>query len=274
MPKLISILLLSALWIYGCSTTKIIDKNPPPYRSDVSLLVNSGNAVFNFSMKAIQNDGQDKFDFINAITTVKLEILTPEDTVFHNLEFTQLDIKGTTEKEKQTSLTVSGSVSWMLPLKFNLEDMKFRFKIFANNKFYDITKTYDDIYTEAEEDMPALTLEPFIENQTYNSAVFGVIAKRNKTVENEYIPTSETFRVDILNQKEHVVWSSSYGQNFLQVLNPVLPASKGETHKYTMEWNGKTSNQIPLTAGEYTLRMTIPAKPTPYTTSMRFNWNQ
>ncbi len=274
MPKLISTLIMSALMIYGCSTTKIIDKNPPPYSPDVNLIVNSGNAVFNFSLKAVQQESQDKFDFINSITSVKLEILTPEDTVFHTFEFSQLDIKGTTEKEKQTSLTVSGSVSWMLPLKFNLEDMKFRYKIFANNKFYDFTKTYKDIYTEAEENMPAITLEPFIENQTYTSAVFGVIAKRIKTVENEYIPTSEIFRVDILNQKGHIVWSSGYGQNFLQVVNPVLPVSKGETHKYTIEWNGKTSNQIPLIAGEYTLKMTIPAKPMPYTTSMRLNWNQ
>jgi hypothetical protein len=225
-------------------------------------------------LKANQNDVQDKFDFINAITIVKLEILNPDDTVIHTLGFNQLDLKGTTEKEKQTSLTLSGSVNWMIPMKLDLEDMKFRYKLFANNKFYDITKTFDNIYSEAEEDMPALTLEPFIENQTFNSAVFGIIAKRNKNIENEYIPTSETLIVEILNHKGHILWSSSYGQNFLQVVNPVLPSAKGETHKYVVEWNGNTSNQIPLIAGEYTLRMTIPAKPTPYSTSMRLNWKK
>lgn len=274
MPKLISIFLLTALMIYGCSSTKIIDKNPPPVTPNVSLIINSGNALFNFSIKALQIDGQDKIDFINAITNLKLELLTPEDTVFHRLEFNQLDIKGTTEKDKQTELLASASTNWLLPPKFNMKNMKFRYKIFANNKFYDITKTYSDIYTEIEEEQPAIILEPFIENQTYTSATFGVNAIRNKIVENEYIPTSEIFRVDILNKKGHIVWSSGYGQNFLQVVNPVLPIAKGEIHKYTVEWNGKSSNQIPLIPGEYTVKMTIPAKPFPYSALMVLNWNQ
>ncbi|TAL69787.1 MAG: hypothetical protein EPN82_03965 [Bacteroidetes bacterium] len=272
MPKIFIIFLSYVLILTGCGTTKIIDKNPPPYLPKVNITNNNGNAQFIFTLQANKSEPQDKFDFINAITIVKLEIVSPEDTIIHTIDFGQLDIKGTTDKETQTSLAISGYSNWFLPEKINLEELKYRFKIFANNKFYDMTKTYSQLYNEEEVEQPALTLEPFIENQTYNSAVFGVKATRNKIVENEYIPTSETFRVDILNRKGAIVWSSGYGQNFLQVINPVLPKSKGETHKYTVEWYGNSSNQIPLIPGEYTLRMTIPAKPNSYTSTMNFKW--
>ena len=272
MPKILIIIPFFFLFLYGCGTTQIIDKNPPPYIPEVSISFNNNNALFNFSLQANKNDIKDKFDFINSITIVKIDVISKEDSVIHTLDFSQLDLKGTTNKETQTSLTISGVTNWILPAKINLKDYIYRFKIFANNKFYNMTKTYSQLHTEVEEELSALSLEPYIAEQTYNSAIFGVVAKRNRIVENEYIPTSETLRVDILNQKGAVVWSSGMGQNFLQVINPVLPKSTGESHKYTVEWDGFASNRIPLNPGDYIVRMTIPAKPNPYTASIELKW--
>ncbi|MBI5324597.1 MAG: hypothetical protein HZB41_04895 [Ignavibacteriae bacterium] len=272
MPKHFFALIVLIILLSSCGTTKIIDKNPPPYLPEIKLQTHAGEAVFNFNLTANKDESQDKFDFVNTITSVILEIINPEDSVIHKLNFGQLDLKGTTDKNIQKTLTVSGSVNWILPGDINLKELKFRFKIFAINKYYDMTKRYSDLYSETDEESPAITLEPFIENQTFNSAVFGVIAKRNKIIENEYLPTSETFRVDILNHKGAIVWSSGLGFNFLQVIKPVLPKSIGETYKYTVEWNGNSSNQIPLIPGVYTLRMTIPSKPQSYTASMTFKW--
>jgi hypothetical protein len=273
MPKLIALITVLIFLLYGCGSTKIIDKNPPPYQPKLSMKARPGAATFYFSLKADTSALQDKLDFINSISYVRLEILNPKDSVIYKFDIEQLELEGKTGKDQQTALSTTGSADWYIPPKIDLKELKYRFKLFAGNQFFNVTKTYDELQAkESENEMQAVVLEPFVENVTANSADFGAIAKRMKNVDNEYCPTSDTFRVDILNHNGISVWSSSYGLESLQVLTPVLPKEKGETHKYTVHWNGMQSNVIPLFPGEYTLKMTIPAKPEPYTATLKFNW--
>ena len=185
----------------------------------------------------------------------------------------QLEIEGKTEDKEQKALSATGFINWLIPPKLDIKKLKYRFMIFARNQFFNVTKTYDELQPkEQEKEMQAIILEPFVENVTVNSADFGAMAKRTKSVDNEYCPTSETFRVEILNHNGIPVWISGYGSAYLQVLTPVLPKETGDAHKYIVHWNGMQSNNTPLWPGEYTLRMIIPAKPEAYTTTMKFDW--
>jgi hypothetical protein len=118
----------------------------------------------------------------------------------------------------------------------------------------------------------ALDLTPEIEIKNDTLVLFSVQAVRNFVVEDEYIPSSETLRVRIFSTKGAELWNSGQDQVFKQVIMNVLPEKVGETYRYSVEWNGRKNNGALLGPGKYTVVMTIPAKPRPYTASKEFDW--
>ncbi len=119
----------------------------------------------------------------------------------------------------------------------------------------------------------AIKLEPFVQ-ETDSVLIFGMNAERKHDVDDEYLPTSENFRVEIMAPNGKTFWNSSHDKAFLQVISEVEPVQKGDTERYTMPWNGKTNAGKTLPEGEYKLRMTIPAKPNPYFVESKFLWKK
>lgn len=130
---------------------------------------------------------------------------------------------------------------------------------------------YLENITQPEEQ--ALRLKPFVK-KTDSVTVFGLVAERKRDVEDEYLPTSENFRVEIMTPNGKTFWNSSHDKAFLQVIGEVEPVQKGDTEEYTMPWNGQTNAGKTLPEGEYNLRMTIPAKPNPYFVESKFQWKK
>lgn len=118
----------------------------------------------------------------------------------------------------------------------------------------------------------AIVPKPFIKNITDSSVVFGVEATRQADVEGEYLPSSEEFRIEIISQKGRLEWSSNYNKNFMQVISEVKPLKAGETHAYSIEWNGERNGGGKLAPGLYTIRAIIPARPKAYVTIFKFEW--
>ena len=88
----------------------------------------------------------------------------------------------------------------------------------------------------------AVLLKPFFNEQPDGSVIFGISAYRQALVEGEYCPSSETFRVEIINQKGKTIWSSNNNKMHMQVISDVLPENSGETYDYQLTWNGKDNS--------------------------------
>lgn len=109
-----------------------------------------------------------------------------------------------------------------------------------------------------------MNLNCTIENLENGNMKFILNAKRIKLVENEYLPSSENFVVEIYDNNGNQVWSSSYNKNFFMVITDVLPKNVGDSHTYTMEWNLKGNDNKTINKGNFIVKFIIPSKPKPY----------
>jgi hypothetical protein len=109
-----------------------------------------------------------------------------------------------------------------------------------------------------------MNLNCTIENLENGNIKFILNAKRIKLVENEYLPSSENFVVEIYDNKGNQVWSSSHNKNFFMVITDVQPKNVGDSHIYIMEWNLRSNDNKNINKGNYKVNFIIPAKPKSY----------
>lgn len=99
-------------------------------------------------------------------------------------------------------------------------------------------------------------------NQDKNG--FGMYAVRiAKKPDDEYIPSAETFRIEISDLKNRVLWNSREGNNYTQVVKQVEPEEVSKYHYYNIEIPNN-GNIKPISTGMYNVSLMIPAKKTPY----------
>lgn len=92
--------------------------------------------------------------------------------------------------------------------------------------------------------------------------------------EGEYRPTGERFRIVLQDDVGDMVWSSSEGMVFTQMVGAVEPTEVGKEIEYRAVWNGR-DQRTHMLAGPGTFRVTatIPAKPTSYVLREEFTWS-
>lgn len=90
----------------------------------------------------------------------------------------------------------------------------------------------------------------------------------------EYLPTGERFRIVLQDAVGDMVWSSSAGMAFTQMVGVVEPTEVGKEIEYRAVWNGR-DQRTHMLAGPGTFRVTatIPAKPTSYVLREEFTWS-
>jgi hypothetical protein len=115
-----------------------------------------------------------------------------------------------------------------------------------------------------------MTLVPSVKEQTSDYIAFSLNATRNKTVEGEYLPSSEDLRIFIFDSKGAIVWNSSHNMNYLMVIGEVLPIKIGASHEYIGHWNKKDNNGKSIQPGSYTAKLIIPAVPNNYSIDLAF----
>lgn len=118
----------------------------------------------------------------------------------------------------------------------------------------------------------SLRLRPIIHFENDSTVVFKVLAQRLFLVDNEYIPNSETLRLEIFSDSGKLLYSSNKNANYFQVIKKVLPEEIGNTHEYKIYWNGLDNEMGNLPKGNYDVRLTIPAKPKSYITNTKLEW--
>ncbi|OYT15942.1 MAG: hypothetical protein B7C24_10435 [Bacteroidetes bacterium 4572_77] len=117
----------------------------------------------------------------------------------------------------------------------------------------------------------ALTLSASYEKVNENdieSYRFDVKAKRNKVVEGEYFPSSQTIALTITDEYGKMLYNSSMGTMFMDIIETVYPENISEEHTYSIIWNGKDMKGNHLPNGKYKAMLLLPAIPNPYATDI------
>lgn len=117
--------------------------------------------------------------------------------------------------------------------------------------------------------------KPIILESEYRLApeylLFTSKATRIRKIPNEYLPTSERFRVIVIDDESKEIWNSSQGKSYMQATQDVLPVEIGDTITFSHKWNfGKSFAERSLQA-TYQAILMIPAQPNPYTDTLLIN---
>lgn len=109
-----------------------------------------------------------------------------------------------------------------------------------------------------------MEMKASFEQKDSDLAIFTLEAKRIKIVEDEYVPSSENFVVEVYNENGSEVFSSSYMKNFFMVIGEVEPKNVDSTKVYQYEWNLKNNKGKKIEPGKYKTKLIIMAKPKSY----------
>lgn len=86
----------------------------------------------------------------------------------------------------------------------------------------------------------------------------------------EYFPTSERLRVEVLNSMGKGLWRSNDGVYFLQVIGKVEPDKVGMIHRYPLLIPKEVVSKIANRQDKFTFRLTLPIKPNPIVYNLDF----
>lgn len=123
-------------------------------------------------------------------------------------------------------------------------------------------------YTEA---VP-MELTPFSLARADTLIEVGAMVKRIYVPPGEYLPSSETFRVVISDEKGYVVFRSDAGMAFLSVISSVEPQTPNQMQRYAVPWNGRDLRGNVVPDGKYLVELIIPAVPRSYSAKSELQW--
>lgn len=103
---------------------------------------------------------------------------------------------------------------------------------------------------------------------------FVMSVERNSAASpDEFLPSGETYRIEVFGNGGLPIWSSSAGQMFIQAIGPVVPEGVGEKVTYRAMFDGMNDEtHARLAPGTYRVVATVPAKPKPYVLREEFTW--
>ena len=121
-------------------------------------------------------------------------------------------------------------------------------------------------------DAVPMELSPLTMSPSDSIIEIGVMARRIFVPPGEALPTSESFRVVINDDKGRVVYRSDYGAAFLTLITTVEPQTPNQVERYAIPWDGKDleGNRVPDAI--YHADLIIPAMPRPYTAKIDVPW--
>ncbi len=116
----------------------------------------------------------------------------------------------------------------------------------------------------------AVTMEPFADIVNDTTIIFGAKATRNYNLGNEMLPSSEDFRVEVMEKdKITLIWSSYQNNEFLAAVQKVEPQNIGDSKTYSLTWNRRNLKGMRIPNDEVWVRIMIPSMPDFYIESYK-----
>lgn len=272
-PLLMSV--VAAMLVYACSSSGGAQVQsaypPPPVVPEMSVRrANAADVLIDMTLTGLVSDTAGN-RFVRQVNKIQAVIIHPTigrlDTLTYQLA------AGNGENGGPARLVLNAQERWTNAQAIDYDSLYIETIITVQNG-----SRYGDMQTfmlapasEKQDPLPPVTLEGSVENVTDTSAVFVALASRQRTIPDEYFPSSEKLRVTLLRDGA-IVWSSVQGQFFAQAIYPVEPNLPGKVKRYELLWNGLDNNGKPLPPGDYTAQLMLPVRPYPYSTTIPFPW--
>lgn len=242
-----------------------------PAKASYKLDAKADSFSIGFKINEIAKFDEDDL-FIKSINKVKT-IIYAGDKLIDSVESDNIQIDKTPFDNKKNSNIFQSFLNWNKPKVISANNLNFELLVCTDNIYYSAKLPINEVAKD-NFGLPqgTLSLEPIIKIENDSNVVFTVKARRNYINEKEYLPNSEEIRVEILNQSGKPVYSSNFNKNYFQVVKQVLPVEIGAVHSYTYNWSGKDSYNKKLPAGDYTVRLVIPALPEAHITQTTLQW--
>lgn len=266
-------LILLLILLISCSSNEIIYKkvDSMPIKPNYKLSAESDSIAIGFKINEIAKSSEDDL-FIKSINKVKA-IIYAGDKQIDSAESSLINIEVNPINEKRNSNILTSFINWKKPKVISSNNLFFELIMCTDEVYYTTKLPINDI---AKDNFGtpylALSLKPIIRIENDSNVVFSIQAKRNYINEKEYLPNSEELRIEILNNSGKPVYSSNFNKNYFQVIKQVLPNEIGAIHTYNLNWSGKDTYNKKLPAGDYTVKLIIPAVPAPYFTQTTLQW--
>lgn len=269
---------LIALAMISCSSSvvyKSLDEMPikPKYHLDYS----TGDTI-EIAIELTQSLKKSKVEdsFIRNLKSIRAGIHAASKDIdsISSEEIKYSEVSDVSD-ESLSNLNSKAVLKWNKPEYINSNMLSFNLSLVSERIIYrgqiSLPEIAKNSHIGAEE---SLKLESQIQVENDSTVLFKVLARRLFLVDNEYIPNSETIRLEILSETGKIVYSSNKNSNYFQVIKRVLPEEIGNVYVYKIYWNGKDNDLKELAMGQYDVRLTIPAKPKPYITQTKLEWKR
>lgn len=213
----------------------------------------------------------ERYNFLNNIINIKGELIHSDNDKTSGILFSKPQTRAwKTSKYEYITFVSAGKA--LGTNKIDLNNYSIKIQIETSDKFYTFEKTCDQIFKEQRYmSGKGLIVVPYFEKYEGESGVFGLFAYRIKQIE-EYLPSSEDFRIEIISQKGKTVFNSNKGKAFLTVIKEILPRQVGSMNEYTYPWFGKSNSGSILLKGDYSAWVFIPGVPKSYSKIIKFYW--
>lgn len=274
--KKIQIVFLILLLLISCSgklskdkniTEKIAGNILPKVLPIIHILNSDKSLILNFTF-AVPCNNKEKIDYLKSFKKINIDLMDSNRHSIKSIDINNFKIAGIENNFSNAKyiLFFKQNVSLAKDEMNKLNTLAYKI-IFPKSKI----TIYEPLDKHLiKDDADVLDLYPIIKRNDNKSIDFGIFTVRNKLVD-EYIPNSETLRIEIINNRGKAIWNSGYGGNFMQVIYPVYPENIGDNYTYSSTWRFNKNNGNKVVPGKYTVNLIIPALPKPYFSTITFN---
>ena len=207
---------------------------------------------------------KNKLEFINSIKSITVNLKNVNKKIIKSFILPKMIMKQTTVNSKITT-TLLAQGFYIPNQRVNIDPATVELQIFMDSTVYTLLRPFKELVSNFNFDnRNAMNLLPMVEKLDSVNYFIGMIALRKSMPGKEYLSSSEDFRAELFGPKGNLIWNTNYKQNYMQAKQPVKPLNIGDYYLYSTIWNGKNNNDVKISDGEFSLKLTIPAQPKPY----------
>ncbi len=260
--------LMLLVFLVGCGGVNLDSINDIPGKPDVTIQPMGKDAKLTLYWLFNGNKNSELYRTVRSIS--KIEAAIGEWSDDNVAEIKVVKASYTPSKDDKDLVSYFAQSNLNLPKDFS-DNTPIFIKFTAGEQVYKYVTTIKNATPNKEDKTSALALVPYFE-KSLRGLNISTLVFRKFSVSDEYHPDGEKYRVRVYNENGKNVWASDFDANFTQAIEKVKPQEVGANYLYNQYWDGKDLNGDKADPGVYEFRITIPAFPIPYQTSVYYQW--